>query len=110
MFSRRDWLRFVGGMSFCSATGWFDAFAAATQKHPLRKRSCILLWMPGGPSQLDTFDPKPGHANGGPFKAISTSVPGIAISEHLPELAKHMGHAAIVRSMSTKEAEHQRAT
>ena len=49
--------------------------------HP---RSCILLWMNGGPSQMDTFDLKPGHANGGPFKAIETAVPGLRISEHLP--------------------------
>ena len=59
-------------------------------KHPQRKRSCILLWMNGGPSQMDTFDLKPGHANGGPFKEIATSVPGIKISEHLPKIAKHM--------------------
>jgi hypothetical protein len=66
--------------------------------------------MPGGPSQLDTFDPKPGTSTGGPFKSITTSVPGIAISEHLPKIAKHMGHATLIRSMSTKEGEHQRAT
>ena len=53
------------------------------------RRACILLWMTGGPSQIDTFDLKPGHANGGPFKEIATSVPGLRISEHLPKLAKH---------------------
>ena len=73
-------------------------------------RSCILLWMTGGPSQIDTFDPKPGHANGGPFKAIETSVPGITISEHLPKLARQMKDIAIIRSMSTKEGDHGRAT
>ena len=46
--------------------------------------------MNGGPSQMDTFDLKPGHANGGPFKEIDTTVPGIRISEHLPRIAKHM--------------------
>jgi hypothetical protein len=65
--------------------------------------------MPGGPSQLDTFDPKPEHANGGPCKAIETSVPGIRISEHLPKLAERMKHLALVRSMSTKEGDHSRA-
>jgi hypothetical protein len=110
MITRRDWLRIVGGISCFSASGWIESLAAETHRHPQRKRSCILLWMPGGPSQLDTFDPKPGHDNGGPFKAISTSVPGIAISEHLPKIAKQMQHAAIVRSMSTKEGEHQRAS
>ncbi len=43
--------------------------------------------MSGGPSQIDTFDPKPGHANGGPYKPIETSVPGILLGEHLPKLA-----------------------
>jgi hypothetical protein len=66
--------------------------------------------MPGGPSQLDTFDPKPGHANGGPFKAIATSAPGVLISEHLPKLARQMHHAAVIRSMYTKEGDHNRAT
>jgi Protein of unknown function (DUF1501) len=112
MWTRRDWLRMVAGtgVSFCSASGWIEALAADTRRHPERKRSCILLWMPGGPSQLDTFDPKPGHANGGPYKAIATSAPGVMISEHLPKLAKRMNHAAVVRSMFTKEGDHNRAT
>ena len=66
--------------------------------------------MTGGPSQTDTFDPKPGHPNGGEFKAIETAVPGIVISEHLPKLAKQMKDMAIIRSMSTKEGDHGRAT
>jgi hypothetical protein len=65
--------------------------------------------MPGGPSQIDTFDPKPGHANGGPVKAIETSVAGILISELLPKLARQAQHMAILRSMSTKEGDHSRA-
>jgi len=111
MISRRDCLRMAAaGVSFASVSGWFGSLAAAAEKHPQRKRSCILLWMPGGPSQLDTWDPKPGHANGGPFKAIQTAAAGISISEHLPELAKQMKHAAVIRSMSTKEGDHNRAT
>jgi hypothetical protein len=66
--------------------------------------------MSGGPSQLDTWDLKPGHANGGPFKPIATSVPGIQISEHLPKLARWMDQLAIVRSMNSKEGDHGRAT
>jgi hypothetical protein len=111
MISRRDCMRMAAaGVSFASVSGWFGSLAAATQKHPERKRSCILLWMPGGPSQLDTFDPKPGHANGGPFHAIQTSASGVSISEHLPGLARQMNHAAVIRSMSTKEGDHNRAT
>src|SRR5947209_14208751 len=84
--------------------------AADTAKNPQRKRSCILLWMAGGPSQMDTFDLKPGHANGGPFRAIETAAPGLWISEHLPGLAREAGELAILRSMSTKEGDHGRAT
>jgi hypothetical protein len=91
-------------------SGWLETLAADTARHPQRKRSCILLWMSGGPSQLDTFDLKPGHANGAPFKAIATSVPGIKISEHLPRIAKFMDHLAIVRSLHSKEGDHGRAT
>ena len=57
------------------------------QAAELRKRgmACILLWMQGGPSQFETFSPKPGHANGGETKAIATSVPGIEIAENFPK-------------------------
>src|SRR6266849_102632 len=109
--SRRDWLRLssAGVVSF-SLSGWLEALAADTAKHPERRRSCILLWMNGGPSQTDTFDLKPGHANGGPFKEIQTSVAGIKISEHLPKIAKCMDQMVLVRSMSTKESDHSRAS
>jgi hypothetical protein len=66
--------------------------------------------MTGGPSQIDTFDPKPGHAHGGEYKAIETAVPGIMISEHLPRLARQTKDMVIIRSMSTKEGDHGRAT
>jgi hypothetical protein len=109
--SRREWLRLsAAGVVGYSLSGWLGTFAAETAKNPKRKRSCILLWMNGGPSQMDTFDLKPGHANGGPYKEIDTSVAGIKISEHLPKIAKQMDRMAIIRSMSTKEADHGRAT
>jgi hypothetical protein len=109
--SRRDMLRLsTVGVLGASMSGWLEALAADTAANPQRKRSCILLWMAGGPAQTDTFDLKPGHANGGPSKEIATSVPGIKISEHLPKVARHMKDMAIVRSMSTKEGDHQRAT
>jgi hypothetical protein len=66
--------------------------------------------MAGGPSQMDTFDLKPGTPNGGQFKDIETTAPGVRISEHLPRLAKHMDRAVIIRSMQTKEADHARGT
>src|SRR3954453_20595723 len=109
--TRRHWLRLAAaGVALSSTSGWIEALADVAAGDPQRRRSCILLWMTGGPSQLDTFDLKPGHANGGPFQPIATSVPGITISEHLPKLARQMEHLAVVRSMSTKEGDHGRAT
>jgi hypothetical protein len=109
--SRRQWLRLsAAGVVGFSASGWLETLAADTANHPQRHRSCILLWMNGGPSQMDTFDLKPGHANGGPYKEISTAVPGIKISEHLPKIAKHMERMVLVRGMSTKEGDHGRAS
>src|SRR6187549_1520828 len=66
--------------------------------------------MSGGPSTIDMFDLKPGHANGGPFKEIATSAPALKFGEHLPKLAQHAHEMAVVRSMSTKEGDHGRAT
>lgn len=109
--SRRDWLTLAtAGVSGFSTSGWLETLADDTAKNPARKRACILLWMNGGPSHLDTFDLKPGHANGGEFKEIETSAPGLRISEHFPKLAKQGQHLALIRSMSTKEADHGRAT
>ena len=110
-FSRRDWHR-RAGLALLGAAGssWFSSFAAtAAEEAKKNSRHCILLWMPGGPSQIDTFDLKPDHANGGEFKPISTSVSGIQISEHLPNLAKQADRLAIVRSIRTTEGDHSRA-
>jgi hypothetical protein len=110
LLSRRDWLR-CGALGIgASLSGWFPALAEDALSQPQRKRSCILLWMPGGPAQTDLFDMKPGHKNGGEFKPIDTSAPGVQISEHLPKLARQMEHIALIRSMSTKEGDHGRAT
>ena len=62
--------------------------------------------MTGGPATIDLWDLKPGHENGGPFREIATSVPGLKIGEHLPKIARRMEHLAVVRSMSTKQGDH----
>jgi len=109
--SRRDWLRLsAAGVLGGSSSGWMETLAADAAKHPSRRRSVILLWMTGGPSQLDTFDLKPGHKNGGPYKPIQTAATGVQISEHLPQLAKQMKHVVPIRSMSTREGDHARGT
>jgi hypothetical protein len=109
--SRRDWMRLASaGVVGASASGWIENLAARAATDPKRRKSVILLWMTGGPSQIDTFDPKPGHANGGPFKPIATSVPGLSLGEHLPRLAQQIKDIAVIRGMSTKEGDHGRAT
>src|SRR4029077_15427695 len=107
--NRRDWLRLsAAGVAGVSMSGWFGAFAEDAARRADRRGACILLWMSGGPRQMDTLDLKPGHANGGTFQEIETTVSGIKISQHLPRMAKLAKELAIVRSMSTKEGEHSR--
>lgn len=71
------------------------------------RKSAILLWMGGGPATIDLWDLKPGASTGGPFKPISTSG-DVQICEHLPMMAQQMHNMAIIRSMSTREADHDR--
>jgi Protein of unknown function (DUF1501) len=107
LLSRRDWLKLsTAGVLGASVSGWLGNLAATAATDLKRQRSCILLWMAGGPSQIETFDPKPGHKNGGPTKAIATSVPGIQISEHLPQIAKHADQLALFRSISSNVDDH----
>jgi hypothetical protein len=111
LVSRRSWLRRAAfGAGGLAVSGWMSDLAAQSLESTQRKRSCILLWMAGGPSQMDTFDLKPGHDNGGPFREAATSVPGLRIGEHLPRLAGQMDKLAVVRSMRTREGDHGRAT
>ncbi len=109
-FTRREFSRICLASAFgLSFSKWLPVLAAeATARDP--RRACILLWMGGGPSQLDTFDPKPDHKNGGPVKPIETSVPGIQISEYLPQLARQMNDMVLVRGMTSKEGDHGRAS
>lgn len=94
-------------------SGLSGLHAADPQSDPAplksRVKSVILLWMDGGPSQLDTFDPKPGTKNGGPFRAIRTAQPGLMLSEHLPRTAEMADRLCVVRSMTTAEGNHSRA-
>jgi hypothetical protein len=109
--SRRHFLRTGVISTAVTMSGWLgDLARAVPETRSKSQRACILLWMNGGPSQMDTFDPKPGHANGGPIKGIDTNVPGIRISEHFPRLADRTDKLAIIRGMSTKEADHGRGS
>ncbi|MEM7015383.1 MAG: DUF1501 domain-containing protein, partial [Verrucomicrobiota bacterium] len=107
-FPRRH---FLGG-----SLGGFVAFALSHNQQLLAKpgphgvaRRCLVLWMQGGPSQMETFDPKPGKLTGGPTKAIDTSVRGLQIAETLPHISKHMDKLSVIRNLTSREGEHERA-
>jgi hypothetical protein len=113
---RREFLRTIGlgaaGVAASALAPFSFPELLALQAEELRKRemACILLWMAGGPSQFETFDPKPGTENGGSTKAIETAVPGIKIAEGWEKTAKVMDEITLVRSMTNKEGNHQRAS
>ena len=90
------------------ALAFVESIQAQTQELKRNGKSAIMLWMGGGPSTIDIWDLKPGAPTGGPFKPIQTSAPGVMISEHMPMMAKNMHHMSIIRSMSTREADHGR--
>ncbi len=89
-----------------------QASAAADSRRPGKARSVILLFLSGGPSQLDTWDLKPDAAEEvrGTFRPIATNVPGIRISEHLPRMARLADRYVLVRSMSHASANHPAAS
>jgi hypothetical protein len=107
--SRRAFLKgslvTAGGLAVANWGGLFSspASAAETQK---RGKRCILLWMNGGASQIDTFDMKPGRPTGGPFRPIQTRVAGIQVCEYLPRMAEQIDKLAILRSMRTQSPDH----
>lgn len=107
--SRRDLLR-MGALAGASMATWRQSIGASAANIKKKGKACILLWMQGGPSQFETFSPKPGHQNGGETKAIATSVPGIQIAESLPRVAATMKDICVFRSLTTKEGSHPRGT
>jgi uncharacterized protein (DUF1501 family) len=95
---------FLGGIA-AGALGALVQPAVARQLDQAQKR-VLLIWLSGGSSQLETWDPKPGTDTGGPFQTIATSVPGIHICELLPYTARQMHHMALVRGVNTAEDDH----
>ena len=73
-------------------------------------KSVILLWLAGGASQFETFDPKPGAITGGPFQSIQTSTPGVRISELMPKMAARFKDTCVIRSLNTKNGDHGSAS
>ena len=106
---RRDFIRLaVGGSAAGALAAKFMHPLAAADDRP-KAKSVILLWMHGGPSQLETFDPKPGAATGGPHKAIETKIRGARISEHLPRVAEVSDRFSIVRTLNSNDPNHDTA-
>jgi hypothetical protein len=71
-----------------------------------KQKQVLVIWLAGGASQLETWDPKPKTDTGGPFRSIETSVPGVRISELLPRTARQMHRLALLRSLNTNENDH----
>jgi hypothetical protein len=110
-FSRRSFLHRVSAGALAAGTlSLRDVMTLQAAELRKQGKSVILLWMGGGPSQFETFDPKPGTKNGGPTEAISTSVSGVKIAQGWDQTAKMMDDIAIIRSMTNKEGSHPRAT
>ena len=112
--TRRDALRMFAG---AASAGLVSALAgdalgapkASSAKKKPRAKACIVLWLNGGPSHIDSFDPKPKHANGGKLKAIKTRIAGAQFTAPLERLAEQAHKLAVIRSMSSKEGNHVRA-
>lgn len=108
-WSRRDVLQSVAGLGL---TFLLPALRtrAAELRGPERGKSLITLWMGGGPSQLETWDPHPESKHGGPVRSIRTSAEGIEIAHLLPQMADRMRQLNVIRSLVSKEGDHQRGT
>ncbi|WP_020468650.1 DUF1501 domain-containing protein [Zavarzinella formosa] len=91
--------------------GGIGLSAAEPTIAPLRQRGkqVIFIWLAGGSSQFETWDPKPGRDTGGPFRTIGTSIPGYHVCELMPNIASRMKHIAVVRSLNTVQSEHEQA-
>src|SRR5262249_60948658 len=100
---RRPFLRSVAVGAGPGVVGFKDAMTLHAEELRKRGMACILLFMRGGPSQFETFDPKPDTPIGGPTKAIDTAVSGIRIAEPWPNVARAMKEIALVRSMTNRE-------
>ena len=121
-YGRRDFLSFsMVGMGALASSG-ANLMAQDTKTDPKqdpkdtktapkskKATTVIRIWLPGAPSQIETFDPKPGRPNGGKAKAIDTAAKGIQISEYMPQTAKAMKSIALLRSMNFRELAHERA-
>src|SRR5215218_8842961 len=101
----------AAGATLAADMTGLNALAAPDVNKALKKsqKRVILLWLAGGASQLETWDPKPGATTGGPFRSIQTDVPGLRISELMPKMAQRMKTTAVIRGLNTKNGDHDSA-
>ena len=109
IWTRRYLLRASTGLGLSFLLPGMDLRAQA-KRGKQRAKSLIVLWLAGGPSQLETWDPHPGTAIGGPTQAIGTKIPGLEIAALYPQMAEQIGSLSVIRSMISKEGDHQRGT
>src|SRR5688572_14207002 len=110
--ARRQFLGTMAAVGAGAITGGLGVFSNPAIANQLRsdQKRIVVFNMHGGLSQLESWDPKPGTATGGPFRAIPTSVPGIHISELMPQTAQQMHHLCLVRGVNTAEDDHGKGT
>jgi len=110
--TRRTLLQLAGASGIAWLTPVAEQLARAAEEAPrgAPAKSVIVLWMSGGPSQHDTFDPMPGKMIGGPVKSISTASSAAKIASGFEQLADQMQHVSLIRSITSKEGDHERAT
>jgi hypothetical protein len=107
--TRRSVLQAAAGLGVSFLVPALD-LKAAEQRGIERPKSLIVLWMAGGPSQLETWDPHPGSRTGGTVRSIKTSIPGLEIADMYPQMAEQIGELNVIRSLTSKEGDHERGT
>ena len=103
-FSRRQWLNGVSAAGIATAALPFGATLAEELKK--QRKQVLFVWIDGGMSQYESWDPKPNSTFGGPFRPIDTAVPGIQVCELMPRSAKIMQHLCVIRGMCTQDNSH----
>ncbi|MFG0296494.1 MAG: DUF1501 domain-containing protein [Maioricimonas sp. JB045] len=107
--TRRKLLQLAGaGFAGMTGMGILRTLGLNAQEMKRQGKACIMVFLTGAPSQLETWDPKPGTDNGGPTKAIQTRIPGVQFAEYWPKLANLTRDLSVIRSMHGKEAAHNR--
>jgi hypothetical protein len=109
---RRHFLKHTAGAAAITIPGmeFLAKVRAAAPEMKKKQKSLIIMWMAGGPPTIDMFDMKPDSQNGGPHRPKSTAATGIEITEHMPITAKQFRNLSIIRSLNSKEGDHDRGT